>query len=61
MRERANTRNFFAVWLEPGDVYTMCSAARWQWQHAIFLSETPAAPDKCRISVVFRLLEEYPA
>eukprot|EP00045_Choanoeca_perplexa_P016420 m.222556 g.222556 ORF g.222556 m.222556 type:complete len:399 (+) comp17254_c0_seq13:136-1332(+) len=61
LRERANHKNYFAVWLEPGDVYTMAGDSRWKWQHGIFL---PFQPDpkqnNCRISIVFRLLEHYP-
>lgn len=60
MREKANTRNCFALWLEPGDVYSMTAESRWKWQHAIFLATTPTSRDDCRVSVVFRLLEEYP-
>eukprot|EP00730_Choanoeca_flexa_P018871 TRINITY_DN9200_c0_g1_i1.p1 TRINITY_DN9200_c0_g1~~TRINITY_DN9200_c0_g1_i1.p1 ORF type:complete len:407 (+),score=63.07 TRINITY_DN9200_c0_g1_i1:188-1408(+) len=61
LRERAYPKNHFAVWLQPGDVYTMAGDSRWKWQHGIFLPSKPSKTDNnCRISIVFRLLEEHP-
>jgi hypothetical protein len=66
MRETKQYENCFAVRLQPGDVYTLSDDARWRWQHAICLDDLTTNPFsnntdfKGRISIVWRLLEEYP-
>eukprot|EP00041_Stephanoeca_diplocostata_P011770 m.194686 g.194686 ORF g.194686 m.194686 type:complete len:376 (-) comp18657_c0_seq5:1110-2237(-) len=60
LRETSNHANCFALHLEPGDIYTMSGPARWRWQHGIFLDEPPLSDHDCRISILWRLLEEYP-
>eukprot|EP00054_Salpingoeca_dolichothecata_P015363 m.88472 g.88472 ORF g.88472 m.88472 type:complete len:402 (-) comp21457_c5_seq1:39-1244(-) len=59
-RETANHANNFAIHVQPGDMYTMAGISRWKWQHAVMLDELPTNVEECRVSVVFRLLEEYP-
>eukprot|EP00052_Salpingoeca_macrocollata_P025775 m.235561 g.235561 ORF g.235561 m.235561 type:complete len:107 (-) comp22482_c1_seq2:79-399(-) len=60
MRETKHLDNFFCVRLNPGDVYTMAAESRWRWQHAILLDEPPKDANSCRISLLWRVLEEYP-
>eukprot|EP00051_Salpingoeca_urceolata_P002305 m.48989 g.48989 ORF g.48989 m.48989 type:complete len:371 (+) comp12039_c0_seq2:395-1507(+) len=60
LRETATPTNCIAVRLLPGDVYTLAGPARWRWQHAILLDEPVADYSQCRMSIVFRILEEFP-
>eukprot|EP00042_Codosiga_hollandica_P040119 m.342201 g.342201 ORF g.342201 m.342201 type:complete len:682 (+) comp55776_c0_seq9:531-2576(+) len=60
MRETANPRTCFAVRLRPGDLWTITGESRWKWQHGIFLEEIPADVTESRISLVWRLIEQWP-
>eukprot|EP00055_Hartaetosiga_balthica_P008585 m.32437 g.32437 ORF g.32437 m.32437 type:complete len:493 (-) comp6384_c0_seq2:112-1590(-) len=60
LREISNPKNYFCLYLRPGDLYTMSGPARWAWQHGIMLSGEPTCHEKTRISMIFRFLEEHP-
>eukprot|EP00056_Hartaetosiga_gracilis_P003014 m.58914 g.58914 ORF g.58914 m.58914 type:complete len:144 (+) comp11291_c0_seq2:1248-1679(+) len=60
MRQISDPKNMFALYLRPGDVYTMSGPARWEWQHGIMLTTPPTTPRLTRKSIVFRFIEEYP-
>ena len=49
-------------WISHTLAPTLCmqaGPARWRWQHGIFL-DGDEPPETCRVSMVFRLLEEHP-
>ena len=60
MRLTRDARQCFAVRLQPGDLYSIAGPARWHWQHAIYIDETPPSFAEARISMVWRMLEQHP-
>ena len=60
MRRTRDQRQCFAVRLQPGDLYSIAGPARWHWQHAIYIDNPPPSFAEARISVVWRMLEQYP-
>ena len=64
MRRTSDHRDSFAVRLEPGDLYTLAGESRWRWQHGILLDNPlagmPNAEERCRVSMLWRILEEQP-
>lgn len=61
LRPTSDHHRAFAVRLQPGDVYSLSGESRWNWQHAVMLDELPANTNLARVSIVWRILEEYPS
>lgn len=60
MRRTADHRDAFAIRLHPGDLYALTGDSRWKWQHGIMIETPPSGRQDCRVSMVWRILEEYP-
>lgn len=60
MRRTMCHADCFALRLDPGDLYSISGEARWKWQHGIYLDDMPESFTNSRISLVWRILEQYP-
>lgn len=60
MRRTADHRDSFAIRLRPGDLYALTGDSRWKWQHGIMIEEPPSGRADCRVSMIWRILEEHP-